>query len=90
MPTIVAAKTPLGPKFCIHSSPSLTCKWGRNHTLNFLLLFDAPFLFFYLLALLLGILPNMTFLLFSIHPLPFLSCFSFMGIPQKYEFLTMI
>jgi hypothetical protein len=71
-----------------------TCKWGRNHTLNFLLLFDTH-LFFFLSSFsplagypskhdFLGVFYN------SIHPLPFLSCFCFVGTPQKYEFLTMI
>lgn len=58
-----------------------TCKWGRNHTLNFLLLFDTHLFSSHLLAIWLGILPNMTFLLFSIHMLPLLSCFSFVGTP---------
>jgi hypothetical protein len=72
-----------------------TCKWGRNHTLNFLLLFDTPLFFFSSFSPLAGYPSNSKhdFLVVfynSIHPLPFLSCFCFVGTPQKYEFLTMI
>lgn len=50
-----------------------TCKWGWNHTLNFLLLFNiySSLFFSYLLKKsCLGILLNMTFLFFSVHPVP--------------------